>query len=94
MEYHSFDDAEEFRVWLSNNCTISKGLWLLFGKEGGPITIGPNEALEEAPCFGWIDSQIKSLDSYTYIKYFSPRRKGSEWSNKNFTMVEELEKSG
>ena len=94
MESHAFASGEEFREWLGKNCLTSKGIWLLFGKAGGPKTIGPAQALEEALCFGWIDSQIKSLDDKTYVKYFSPRRKGSEWSEKNKAVVDELEKQG
>ena len=94
MEPYVFASGEAFREWLIKNCLISKGIWLLFGKAGGPKTIGPNEALNEALCFGWIDSQIKSVDDSTYMKYFSPRRKGSEWSEKNKAMVDELEKQG
>ena len=94
MEPHIFASKEVFREWLQANCMSCKGIWLLFGKAGGPDTIGPQEALEEALCFGWIDSQIKSMDDKTYLKYFSPRRKGSEWSEKNKTMVVELEKQG
>jgi uncharacterized protein YdeI (YjbR/CyaY-like superfamily) len=89
-----FVSGDEFRLWLMRNCLISKGIWLLFGKAGGPKTIGPQEALNEALCFGWIDSQIKSADDTTYMKYFSPRRKGSEWSEKNKEMAAELEKQG
>lgn len=94
MEPYAFASGKEFRQWLQTNCLASKGIWLLFGKAGGPQTVGPNEALEEALCFGWIDSQLKSLDEKTYIKYFSPRRKGGEWSEKNKAMVEALEKQG
>ncbi len=72
----------------------SGGVWLLFGKSGGPKTIKANEALEEALCFGWIDGQMKSIDDKTYIKYFSARRKISKWSDKNKKIVEQLEKQG
>jgi uncharacterized protein YdeI (YjbR/CyaY-like superfamily) len=89
-----FVSGGEFRLWLMKNCLSSKGIWLLFGKEGGPQTVSPQEALNEALCFGWIDSQIKSIDDNTYMKYFSPRRKGSEWSEKNKQIVAELEKQG
>ncbi len=89
-----FASSDEFRAWLEKNGLESKGIWLLFGKPGGPKTVGPNEALEEALCFGWIDGQIKSIDEKTYVKYFSPRRKGSEWSEKNKALVMELEKQG
>ncbi len=94
MEPVVFVSGDEFRLWLMKNCLVNKGIWLLFGKEGGPKTLSPQEALNEALCFGWIDSQIKSIDDNTYMKYFSPRRKGSEWSEKNKEMVAELEKQG
>ncbi len=94
MESYVFSSGDDFRGWLAQNCQTSKGIWLLFGKAGGPKTVDPTEALEEALCFGWIDSQIKKLDENTYVKYFSPRRKGSEWSEKNKAMADELEKQG
>jgi uncharacterized protein YdeI (YjbR/CyaY-like superfamily) len=72
----------------------NEGVWLLFGKSGGPKTVKANEALEEALCFGWIDGQMKSIDDKAYIKYFSPRRKNSNWSSKNKAAVEQLEKQG
>ncbi len=94
MEPVVFVSGDDFRLWLMKNCLISKGVWLLFGKEGGPKTLGPQEALNEALCFGWIDSQIKSVGDNIYVKYFSPRRKGSEWSEKNKEMAALLEKQG
>ncbi len=48
-------DRAEFRKWLSDHCLLNDGVWLLFGKAGGPKTIKSGEALEEALCFGWID---------------------------------------
>jgi len=86
--------SREFRSWLEENCLTSEGIWLVFGKEGGPKTLTANEALEEALCFGWIDSQIKSIDDKTYVKYFAQRRKNTEWSAKNIRLVAELEASG
>jgi len=72
----------------------SGGVWLLFGKSGGPKTIKASGALEEALCFGWIDGQMQSIDDKTYIKYFSARRDNSKWSDKNKALVEKLEKQG
>jgi uncharacterized protein YdeI (YjbR/CyaY-like superfamily) len=89
-----FASRDEFRKWLYNNCLSSGGVWLLFGKPGGPKTIKANEALEEALCFGWIDGQMRRIDEQTYIKYFSVRRKNSKWSAKNKALVETLEKQG
>jgi uncharacterized protein YdeI (YjbR/CyaY-like superfamily) len=93
-EYLLFTSRDEFRTWLYGNCLSSAGVWLLFGKPGGPKTLKAGEALEEALCFGWIDGQMQSIDDKTYIKYFSLRRKNSKWSEKNKTLVETLEKQG
>lgn len=89
-----FANREEFRSWLSEHCLSSTGVWLLFGKAGGPKTVKAGEALEEALCFGWIDGQMQSLDSKTYQKYFSPRREKSKWSEKNKALAADLEKRG
>lgn len=89
-----FADRAEFRKWLSGNCLSSAGVWLLFGKAGGPKTIKAGEALEEALCFGWIDGQMQRIDDKTYRKYFSLRRENSKWSEKNKTLAQKLEKQG
>ena len=93
-EYLKFSSRSEFRNWLETNCMSDEGVWLLFGKAGGPKTIKAGEALEEALCYGWIDGQMQSLDDKSYVKYFSMRRENSKWSDKNKTIVESLEKQG
>lgn len=89
-----FANREEFRKWLSDHCLSNAGIWLLFGKAGGPKTIKAGEALEEALCFGWIDGQMQSIDDKTYKKYFSIRREKSKWSEKNKTLAQSLEERG
>ena len=89
-----FSDREGFRKWLNENCLSSAGVWLLFGKAGGPKTLKAGEALEEALCFGWIDGQVQSIDDKTYKKYFSMRRDKSKWSEKNKALVKSLEERG
>ena len=89
-----FADREEFRKWLTENCLSTDGVWLLFGKAGGPKTIKAGEALEEALCFGWIDGQMQSIDDKTYQKYFSMRREKSKWSEKNKALAESLKERG
>lgn len=93
-EHLQFITREEFRDWLMKNGTSSEGVWLLFGKAGGPKTMKAGEALEEALCFGWIDGQMQSLDDKAYIKYFAQRRPNSKWSAKNKEIVQKLEKEG
>ncbi len=89
-----FAGREEFRGWLLDNCLSSPGVWLLFGKPGGPKTIKAGEALEEALCFGWIDGQMQRIDGKSYKKYFSMRRERSKWSEKNKALARSLEERG
>lgn len=89
-----FSDRSAFRAWLEKNCTSNGGVWLLFGKKGGPVTLSANDALEEALCFGWIDGQMQSLDDTAYKKYFSLRRADSNWSEKNKSLAIRLEQQG
>lgn len=89
-----FASRKEFRDWLEEHCLSEEGVWLLFGKAGGPKTLKAGEALEEALCFGWIDGQMQSIDDKTYKKYFSMRREKSKWSEKNKTIVKALEERG
>lgn len=86
-----FETRTDFRNWLNDNCTISSGIWLIFSKHSSIKTLKASEALEEALCFGWIDGQMQSIDEMKYLKYFSSRRKGSNWSQKNKDLVKELE---
>ena len=89
-----FGSRDEFRKWLHDNCLSSAGIWVLFGKAGGPKTIKAGEALEEALCFGWIDGQMEKIDEKTYKKYFSMRREKSKWSDKNKDLAKRLEEQG
>lgn len=86
-----FSSSQAFRQWLETMATSDEGVWLLFGKSGGPNTLTANEALEEALCFGWIDGQMKRLDDTSYVKYFSQRRPNSKWSEKNKVLAQRLE---
>lgn len=89
-----FTGREDFRQWLCENCLKRAGVWLLFGKAGGPKTVKAGEALEEALCFGWIDGQMQSIDDRAYNKYFSMRRENSKWSEKNKALAEKLDRLG
>ncbi|MBS7006850.1 YdeI/OmpD-associated family protein [Anaerostipes sp.] len=93
-EIMEFSNREDFRKWLYKNSLSSAGIWLLFGKAGGPKTLKAKDALEEALCFGWIDGQMQKIDDKTYKKYFSLRRKNSKWSEKNKALVKNLEEQG
>lgn len=89
-----FNDRQEFRKWLFENCQLNKGVWLIFDKSKTSKTINAQDALEEALCFGWIDGQMKSIDEKSYKKYFSMRRVNSKWSNRNKNLTIKLEQQG
>lgn len=93
-EQLTFKNRTVFRNWLRKNHGRPKGLWLIFGKNNAIETLSPEEALEEALCYGWIDGLIKKVDEKTYIKFFSPRRAKSNWSEKNRKTAERLMKEG
>jgi len=93
-EMMEFSHREDFRKWLRDHCLSSSGVWLLFGKSGGPKTLTAAEALEEALCFGWVDGQMQSLDSTKYKKYFARRTANSKWSDKNKALAAKLEAQG
>lgn len=90
----TFADRRAFRTWLDRHGAESGGVWLLFGKKGGPSTLSATEALEEALCFGWIDGRMQSIDATSYKKYFARRTAKSNWSDKNKRLVRELLDSG
>lgn len=92
-----FHTRNEFRNWLQRNCSRDESVWLIFEKGKTSTTLSPQEALEEALCFGWIDGQLKKYserDDTKYIKKFSPRRKKSNWSERNKKLAQELIQSG
>lgn len=91
----SFRNQEEWHDWLSVNFDKSDGIWIIYYKKGsGRESIKYDEALDEALCYGWIDSKIKRVNDDYYIQWFTPRRKGSKWSARNVEKAENLIASG
>jgi len=94
LENKRFKNRDEFRKWLKINHEISNGIWILFyRKHINKENISYNEMLEEALCFGWIDSLIKKVDSDTYARKITPRTDTKKWSELNKQKVEELIKA-
>lgn len=89
-----FSDRKKFREWLDEHCSESPGIWLIFGKKGGPVTLSANDALEEALCYGWIDGQMQKIDATSYKKYFARRTRSSNWSEKNTKLAQQLIEKG
>ena len=86
---------DQWRKWLGRNHDKSSGVWLIFyKKDSGKATVEYDAAVEEALCFGWIDSIIKKVDDERYKRKFTPRRTGSRWSELNKKRVGKLIKQG
>ena len=86
----------EWRKWLAKNHNISlSGIWLVYYKKGSSNpSLEYEESVEEALCYGWIDSIIKKIDAESYVRKFTPRKKGSKWSATNKKRVTRLLKKG
>jgi len=91
----SFQDRDDWRVWLTANYDTATELWLvLYKKHTSKPTVSYNEAVEEALCFGWIDGIIKGIDEEKHAIRFSPRRCGSIWSESNKKRVTKMVEQG
>jgi uncharacterized protein YdeI (YjbR/CyaY-like superfamily) len=91
----SFQNREAWRRWLEANHDQFDEIWLTFSKPNSPHTGVDYEAsVEEALCFGWIDSIIQKIDEEKYARKFNPRRPGSVWSESNKRRVVCLERAG
>ncbi|MCC6626519.1 MAG: YdeI/OmpD-associated family protein [Chloroflexi bacterium] len=95
MEPCFFTTPAEFRAWLAANHETGRELWVGFYKKGsGRSSITWPEAVDEALCFGWIDSVRRSVDADSYANRFTPRQPRSTWSAVNIQRVEELTRLG
>ena len=85
----------EWRAWLEQYQATETEVWLVYYKKGsGKPSATYLETLEEALCFGWIDSIIQKIDDEKYARKFNPRRPGSKWSELNKHLVANLIKEG
>ena len=89
-------NREELRLWLENNYETQKECWVIVkrGRPQNDDTFWYIDAVEEALCFGWIDSTVKKLDTGITIQRLSPRKKGSIWSELNKERCRRMEKLG
>lgn len=86
---------KEWEKWISKNYDKVSGIWLKFAKKNSGVTsTNHSESLEVALCYGWIDSQAKSLDEKFYLQKFTPRGSRSIWSKINTEHIDRLIKEG
>lgn len=90
-----FKTREEWRQWLEENFQTEKEMWFIFpNKASGKQGVLYNDAVEEALCFGWIDSTAKSLDEMHKIQRFTPRNRRSTYSQLNKERLKCLKENG
>ncbi len=79
-----FTSRRDWRTWLERNHETKKEAWLIFYKKcTGRPNVTYDESVEEAICFGWIDSILKSIDDERFARKFTPRKPDSNWSESN-----------
>ena len=82
---------KQWREWLRKNHSAKKEIWLVYYKKhSNKIRIPYNDAVEEALCFGWIDSTVRTIDENKYAQRFSPRKAGSAYSQSNIERLRAL----
>jgi uncharacterized protein YdeI (YjbR/CyaY-like superfamily) len=87
--------CKQWRAWLAKYHESESEVWLVFHKRHtGRPTITYDDAVDEALCYGWIDSLIKRLDDDRYARKFTPRKPDSRWSTANRTRHAQLKASG
>lgn len=88
-------NRDKWREWLGRHYATESGIWLVFyKKEASKPTIDYEAAVEEALCFGWIDSIIKKIDGEKYVRKFTPRKDKSYWSELNKKRSGKMIKAG
>jgi len=86
---------DRWREWLDTNHGSETEIWLVFHKRHtGTASVDYMDALDEALCYGWIDSLIKRIDDGRYARKFTPRKPVSKWSDVNRKRYAELAKAG
>jgi uncharacterized protein YdeI (YjbR/CyaY-like superfamily) len=95
IEMYYAKDKAAWRKWLEKNNGKIKAVWLIYYKPGsGKTRVSYNDAVDEAICFGWIDSKPNKLDEFRSIQFFAPRNPKSNWSKINKERVTRLLKEG
>ncbi|HET9671224.1 MAG TPA: YdeI/OmpD-associated family protein [Actinomycetota bacterium] len=95
MEPTTFGSPGGFRRWLEHHHHSETELWVRFHRKAtGRPSMTWAEAVDEALCFGWIDSTTRRIDEASWTIRFTPRRRGSVWSRRNVGRVEELTRQG
>lgn len=94
-EQYYAPDRQTWRTWLEANHATSAGIWLVYYKQGsGKPRVAYADAVEEALCFGWVDSRPNAIDDERFMQLFTPRKGKSPWSKLNKARIERLTAAG
>jgi uncharacterized protein YdeI (YjbR/CyaY-like superfamily) len=86
---------QDWRQWLQENHRTKQAVWVIFYKKKANVpTLSWSEAVDEALCFGWIDSVKKTLDEGSFIQFFSRRKPKGTWSKVNKVKIIQLIEEG
>lgn len=86
---------DEWRTWLAAHHASASEVWLIYHKAStGKPRIPYNDAVEEAICFGWIDSLVQRIDDETFAQKFTPHKNSAKWSAANIARLKRMIKAG
>jgi uncharacterized protein YdeI (YjbR/CyaY-like superfamily) len=89
------ENRDEWRSWLEANSQRASEVWLVYyKKDSGRPRVAYGDAVEEAICFGWVDSKIRKLDEKRFAQLFTPRNPRSKWSPSNVARAERMIREG
>ena len=89
------NSRQAWREWLEANHESKQAVWLIYYKKKSNLpTVLYSDAVDEALCFGWIDSKAKPIDEEKYMQFFTKRKPKSIWSKINKEKIERLTKEG
>ena len=95
VEEYCPKNRQDWRKWLETNHSKKEAVWLIFYKKKSPkYNLSWSESVDEALCFGWIDSVKNTIDDEKYKQYFSKRKPKSNWSRINKEKVKNLTEQG
>jgi uncharacterized protein YdeI (YjbR/CyaY-like superfamily) len=85
------EDRGDWGLWLMENHATEREVWLLFYKKHvGRPCVSYDDAVEEALCYGWVDSTVRRVDEISYAQRFTPRKPASTWSASNLGRMQKL----
>src|SRR5260370_30597735 len=88
-------NRDQWRAWLEKNHTTETEIWLIYYKKSSARARVPyDHAVEEALCFGWVDSLVKRIDDEKYAQKFTPRKNHAKWSEPNKKRARAMIKMG